>query len=992
MRVLARVVVFLALAVLLPSAVHAQASLTGVVRDTSGAVLPGVTVEAASPALIEKVRTAVSDGNGRYQIVDLRPGTYTITFTLAGFNAVRREGVTLSGSATIAVDADLRVGALEETITVTGEAPVVDVQTMTRQQVLSGELVDALPSARKYFGLARMIPGTTGGGSDVGGSAIQDVGQSVTVHGSRTVDQRVTVNGVNTMTLQAGGNIGGQTPDVGSAAEVTVDTTSLSADLPTGGIRINFVPKDGGNNFNNSTFFTFSNEAMQGNNFSDELRAAGLATPNAIVKNWDLNESVGGPFKRDKVWFWFSARINEVENEAAVFANKNAFDPTKWLYEPDESRAGVNKGYQINSSIRVTWQASARNKIAGTYKADKWCNCPNNISATVAPEAARDRRFPRLAQEHLEWTSPVTNRLLLEAVGLHLYERWGNMHLRVKGGSLEDAAQEAALRQMVSVQEQSSGLRYRALDTYNNTRVPSFTYRAAASYVTGSHAVKVGFNRTHGYLEEYNYALIPYSYRFNNGIPNQITERASPYLSRTNLNNDLGLYAQDRWTMNKLTVMGALRFDYFATGFPEQTLGPAPLTPSRNITFPEASNISWKDMTYRSGLAYDMFGNGKTALKVSFNKYLLGQTLNGLGRDPNPVLALETSTTRSWTDSNRNFVHDCDLVNPAQNGECGPIANTAFGTLRPGATFDPDLIGGWGHRQTNWEFSSSVQHELMRGVALDVGYFRRIWANFRVTDNLALSPADFTEFSMRVPTDSRLPDGGGYTVTGLFNVRPEKFGASENLNTLSDKYGKQIEHWNGFDVTLSARLQNGAMFQAGISSGKTIEDNCEIVAKLPEMNLPTGSNWRPGEYCHTEEPMLTQFKTYGVYTVPKIDVQVSGTFRSSPGTDIQANFTANNAYLAANSTLGRPLAGGAASQNIQIIPTDFRFTDRRNELDIRLGKVVRVGRTRSVVSLDVFNALNSDAAILRNETFASWLRPTQILNARLMKVSVQFDF
>ena len=271
--------VFLLSTLLIPTTAFAQGSIGGLVKDSTGAVLPGVTVEAASPVLIEKVRTTISDSSGRYQIVDLRPGSYTITFTLPGFNTVKRDGVIVAGSGNVAVDADLRVGALEETVTVTGETPVVDTQSITQQRVLNSEMVDALPSARNYFGLARMIPGTLGGGNDVGGSLIQDVGQSVIVHGSRNVDQRVTVNGVSTMTLQAGGNIGGQTPDVGSASEVTVDTNSLSADLPTGGVRINFVPKDGGNRFSNSTFLTFANESLQGDNFSDELRTAGLGTP-----------------------------------------------------------------------------------------------------------------------------------------------------------------------------------------------------------------------------------------------------------------------------------------------------------------------------------------------------------------------------------------------------------------------------------------------------------------------------------------------------------------------------------------------------------------------------------------------------------------------------------------------------------------------------------------------------------------------------------------
>jgi hypothetical protein len=401
----------------LPALASAQATLTGVVQDPSGGVLPGVTVEASSPALIEKVRTAVTDGNGRFQIIDLRPGLYRVTFSLAGFSTVVRDGVELTGSAVVRVDADLRVGTVQETVTVTGEAPTVDVQTVTRQQVLSNEMIDALPTARNYVTLARLIPGTQGGGNDVGGSELQGTGGSVTIHGSRNVDQRVTLNGINTMTLQAGGNVGGQIPDVGSAQEITVDSSGLSAEMATGGVRINFIPRDGGNTFANSTFFTFSNGGLQGSNFTQRLKDAGLGTPNAVKQNWDLNESFGGPIRRDRVWFWFSTRYNEVANYAPVFVNKNAFDATKWLYEPDTSQRGINKGYSFNNSLRMTWQATPRNKIAGTYKVDRWCQCPNFISATRAPEAGYDRRFPRLRQEHLEWTSPVTNKLLLEAVG-----------------------------------------------------------------------------------------------------------------------------------------------------------------------------------------------------------------------------------------------------------------------------------------------------------------------------------------------------------------------------------------------------------------------------------------------------------------------------------------------------------------------------------------------------------------------------------------------
>ncbi|MBM3818635.1 MAG: TonB-dependent receptor [Acidimicrobiia bacterium] len=991
MRTCVKVFGVLLVSVLVPSAAHAQASIAGVVRDTSGAVLPGVTVEAASPVLIEKVRTTVTDGNGRFQIVDLRPGSYSVTFTLPGFNAVRRDGITLSGANTSTVDAELRVGSLEETITVTGEAPTVDVQTTTRQSVLDNETIAALPTSRNYATLARLIPGTNSNVNDVGGSAIQDVGGSTTIHGSKNTDQRVTLNGINTMTLQAGGNIGGQIPDVGSAAEITVDTSSLSAEMPTGGVRINFVPKDGGNTFSNSTFLTFSNDSLAGDNFSDELRAAGLGTPNKVLKNFDLNESFGGPFKRDRVWFWFSTRYNFAHTQAAVFRNRNEFNPNEWLYVPDTSRPGVNKGNITQNSIRVTWQASAKHKIAGTYKVDRWCNCPNNVSATVAPEAGRDRRFPRLRQEHLEWTSPLTNRVLVEAVGMHLYERWGNMHYRVDGGSLESAQQEQAVPLMISVVEQTTGMRYRSQNSFNNTAVPNFAYRAAMSYVTGTHNVKVGFNRTHGYQVTRTYNFQPVEYRFNNGVPNQVTVWATPFQNRNHLDNDLGFFAQDRWTLNRTSIGLAIRYDYFGTSFPEQTVGPSAMTPNRNITFPELENTSFKDLTYRMGLSYDIFGTGKTALKLAANKYLLGQTLNGIGgASTNPIQRLVNSTNRSWNDANRNFVPDCVLTNPAQNGECGPLANQAFGTAVPGATYDPDLLGGFGNRQYNWEFSAGVQHELIPRVSLDVGYFRRVWGNFAVTDNLLLGPQDFDYFSMTAPRHPELPGGGGYTIEGLRNVKPAMFGRVQDFNTLSDKFGKQIEHWNGFDITVNARLQNGLTMQAGTSTGRTTEDNCEVVAKLPEMD--SGNNMRPLGYCHRETPWQTQFKGYAVYTVPRVDVQVSGTLRSTLGNNYNANFTATNAILASSSTLGRPLSGNAANISIALLAPNSTFIGRRNELDLRFGKIVRVGRIRNVISLDLFNALNSDALISVNQSFASWLRPTEILNARLMKVSYTLDF
>jgi hypothetical protein len=1029
MRVLAKAALVLSWTLLTPALALAQASIAGVVRDTSGAVLPGVTVEASSPVLIEKVRTTVTDGNGRYEIIDLRPGSYAVTMSLAGFTTFRRDGVTLVGAGTTTVDAEMRLGTLQETVTVTGEAATVDVASVTKQTVLDQEFIQMLPTSRNYGNLGRLATAVVTNRTDDVGNVLGDPMPSLSVHGSRNVDQRITLNGVNTSTLQAGGNIGGATPDVGAAAEVTIDTVAVNADLPTGGVRINFIPRDGGNTFASTNFFAFANDSMVGDNVTDRLRSLGLGTPDKPIRNVDVNLTFGGPFVRDRFWFWASARHTIADSQpAGVFVNRNAYDVTKWTYAPDTSRPAANLGVWHSLQFRGTIQATQRNKIAFTWREQNYCRCPDRVSATQAPEAAPDRRFPRLQQQHAEWTSPMTNRILVEAVGMHFYERWGNMHPRVAngnffvpGGSLQDPAHVDALQRLIPVLEQSTGMLYRggnAFNTnvnnnyWNTTRVPNYFYRAALSYVTGTHNVKTGFNRVHGYLHQKFYNFQPYTYRFNNEVPNQVTIWATPWENRANLDNDLGFFVQDRWTLDRWTLHGGLRLDVFQSSFPEQRIGPGLLVPNRDLVFPARDNLDWKDVTYRSGATWDVFGTGRTAFKITLNKYLQGQGLNTVAIDPAPGNLLVQSANRSWNDANRNYVPDCvlDARVPGPNGECGALSNTDFGALssRPAATFSEDLIAGWGHRPYNWEFSTSIQHEIAPRLSVDVGYFRRWFGNFRVTDDLAVSAEDFDAFSVTVPSDSRLGENSGRQLTGLYNLKPSAFGRPvQNYNTLSDEYGKQTEHWNGVDVTLNARLENGLMAQGGISTGRRTMDRCEVYAKLPEMllgvadsgiNLGNDNNnvWLPGQWCEQAEPFQTNVRFLGAYIVPRVDVLVSATFSSSPGPLVAANFVATNAYLAGNSTLGRGLAGGQANMTVNIVEPGSLFVERLNELDLRVGKVVRYGRTTSTINLDVYNALNGDAIRTINNAYASWIgpgyRPTGVLLPRFFKVSATFDF
>ena len=476
----------------LPAAAFAQASIEGVARDSSGAVLPGVTVEAASPALIEKVRSVVTDGSGQYKIIDLRPGTYTVTFSLPGFNAFKREGIELAGAFAATVNAELRVGELNETITVTGETPVVDVQNARQQTVMGSEVLNTIPTGRTQFANAVLVPGISSSFQDVGGANnLAAAASSLTIHGSRGGDQRVTVAGVPMANLELTGNSSNFVPNMASVQEMTVDTAAGTAEQETGGVRMNLIPREGGNGFSGSLFGTAANASFQGSNYSDDLSRRGLRTPDEIKLNYDFNPAIGGPLAQDKVWFFSAARFVKNENYVGgVLANLNAGDPTKWLYQADPDTRGVYNLSQEAVNTRVTWQASQRNKFSVFYDHQWRCWC-RRTNVNVSPESASTYHFPGLNMSTVTWTSPMTNRLLVEAS----FSRRGERFV-VTQPDVGDP-----FRTLIPVVEQSSGLVYRGLITNNsgngqpfidNTTTP-VSALASLSYVTGAHAFKVGF-------------------------------------------------------------------------------------------------------------------------------------------------------------------------------------------------------------------------------------------------------------------------------------------------------------------------------------------------------------------------------------------------------------------------------------------------------------------------------------------------------------------
>jgi hypothetical protein len=1009
------------------------ASIVGVVKDSSGAVLPGVTVEASSPVLIEKTRETVTDGEGRYRFAELRPGTYAVTFTLAGFAPFKRDGLELTQNFVATINAELRVGTLTETVVVTGETPLVDARSVAKGAVINSATLTALPTSKSVGSMLAFVPGAVSpaNGVDTGGTKGEQ-SVRISVFGARPNDMRQMTNGMQYTNLNGDG--GGRLYFVNpiTIQENVIDLGAAgSAQYQFAGAVVNTIPREGGNQWSGAVFGAYTNHSLQSDNLSTDLQAKGLTVVNGVRNIGDLNALIGGPIVKDKWWFVTSGRYSgSTLRAASLFHDANAglspTNPSYWAYAADTQPVDPEERNR-NFQVRTTFQFNTRDRFGASTDFQRHFRDQafGQLDQGIARIEANAAMCHNDSLTQFTWSRPQSNKLLFEGggtVGLNTFGT-ANFGVKLDGSDYEPCGQSSPFR--VNIADAARGPSYHGVGVIGIGVSDQFNARFATSYVTGAHNVKAGFTILRGDVtgnsinRADDVAGLPISYTFTSGVPSSMTLFASRN-SEAHLKHDLSLFAQDQWTLRRLTLNVGLRFDWLrsrvaAVNNPANALFAA-------YSSPAVDDVpNWRDLNPRVGAALDLFGNGKTAIKGGINRYVAGASTT-VAQTFGP--AANFSTSRTWTDANGNFFPDCNLKNAAQQdlrasgGDfCGPYATPSVGTFSNSTSVaDPAFVSGWGKRGYNWRATATVEQQLSTRMALAATYARTIYGGFTVTDNLNLTPGDFDPYCITVPTDSRLARSG-QQLCGLWDQRVNV--ATSNLVTFADNYvnasqfsgfsqSAQTEHFNGFDLQLTARLPRRGTVAGGWSVGNTIQNtaisanggqinnafsNCFVVDNPEQLTSQVSP-------CAVDTPYQHRFRFNGSFELPWGGIQVAGVYQDLPGPLIAANVTYTSAQINAQSTgaLGRALR--LNTRTIDVNAPFSMFGDRFREFDARASKLVSVGGRRVQLNLDIYNLFNaSTGTFIQNAysapgaaTASPWLRPTQVMDGRFMKFSAQFDF
>jgi len=979
---------------LLCTPAQAQSAIAGTVRDPSGAVLPGVTVEASSDVLIEKTRSVVTNGQGQFTVVDLRPGVYSLSFSLPGFSPFKRDGIELPANFTATINAELKVGGLEESVTVSGQSPVVDVQSAARTTVLSRDTLDSIPTGRTIQSVGQLVVGVTLNVPDVGGSrAMQQTYMSV--HGLSSSQVTTQVDGMMVNGLDGDGAVQNYFNNMMSQ-EMAYQTAGAGTDVSGGGVRLNMIPKEGGNRYSGAFFGAWSDGRWQSDNLTQSLRARGLSVPDRISKIYDFNASFGGPLKKDRLWFFTSARRWGVNAPIADTYFTPPGSDYSSTYPLCTSHAiaceqGIDDQHIKSALLRGTWQLSPRNKL-GMYYDRVGKDRGHGMNAGDDPATASQIwTSPDYSTGSVKWTSTATNRLLVEGGFSFNIERY---NITNQPG-INQPRGTPGWYANVSRRDLNRSTHWASLDQNQGQYPDRYNLQGSGSYVTGSHNIKVGAQWSGGPYRRTRVGNADLVQRYRNGVPDSVQVFNTPIEWTDRVNADLGVYAQDAWTLKRLTVNFGTRWEYFSSEVSPSVSPAGRFVPTRN--FDTIPMPVWKDLAPRFGVVYDVFGDAKTAVKFGINRYEQAQTIN-FADQFNPLVL--TSAVLSWTDLNHDDIAQGELGCVYQTPGCE--INFAqmpqnFG-VRALVSPNPDI-----KRVYNIETTLGVQHELLPGVQVNAGWFHREFRNLPRQTNVLQSFSDYTLVNVVSPLDG--------SVIPMYNVSQAALTRVGNVVFTDDT---QREWYNGYEASFTARLPRAASLFGGVTSERMLWTLCN-----------EESNPNNLLYCDARNsgiPFRTQLKLSGSY--PLIyGVTVSGTFQSIPGYLLGTNIPSPTALPSVTQPAGvgtvwsispttryaadciGPCTPGAlvipnmraANLSVPLAPPGTEYAERVNQLDVSFAKWFQTRAGRVQGQLDLFNVLNRSAVLsVRSLNFPtastpspSYLQPSSVLQGRILRLAMQ---
>ncbi len=1017
---------------LFASIASAQSTISGQVKDSSGAVMAGVKVEAASPALIEGSRTVTTDGSGRYAVVDVRPGTYTITFSMQGFTQVK-EQVEVPSNVTVPVDGVMQIGAVGQTVEVQAQVATVDVENVAHPEVLSRTDMDSLPTARNMQSIGSYVPGVHLNAPDVGG--YQQIEQTyMSAHGEPATRDTYLLDGMRVNTMQLDGLIQIYI-DNELLSESTYQTSNVTAEVQGGGVYTNLVPKDGGNDFHGSLYLGYTPAQFVGNNVNQSLitraQANGLSTfagQSAVNRIEDFDGSVSGPIIKDKLWFVLGGRkqLSFIQS-AGSFYNNGA--------------PGIERSYIYTGDLRLTWQINSKNKWSAMWIRD-WKTKENDVVTDaggytdINPAVSTLERMPKMYYIlQTRWTGTLTPKLILQS-GFSLTKLDYNINNHSGNNYTPGSAAWYA-----NATELDGALLHRSVaggvETFS--KYDRYVWNAMGAYITGSHQFKFGVTDDWGIDQLDNLATGDAYYNYLNGVPLSITAFNTPTYQHFRLKADLGLYGVDTWHVKRLAITAGLRWEYLDNYIEKQEAPAGRFVPARSFPQIDCTTVKglscFKNWSPRVGVIYDVFGNHKTAVKAGVGKYnspVVTSNLNAF----NPMYTASQSIqwlNHPTTACETNGVTPGCI--PAGSGfgdqNIGLNTNPRFGLLN-NMSMDPNF-----KREYQWEYSAGIQQEVMHGVTANFNWFRTADYQQPLVDNYAVPQSAYTPVQIVNPLD-------GTPIT-VYNLQSAFFGLTPQLHETNAPQSLRRNIYNGIEASTTARLPHGAF----VFGGWTVENQTDVACDITTNSSGTALN-DPNSLRFCDQsgglfqslgkidgvPWRNEFKLQGNVPV-KWGVEVNASLYSDPV------FSTNYAMSIAASSTGPPLPlsvftgdqqgyktvnwtispatkypldckcpnpGGVVdpgltqgSATIQLIAPGSRLTPRLTQFDMGARKVFRIRERYTLMAeMQVYNIMNASTVTIESQSLGTKVAPylsggpggnaSTILNPRMFRVSMQFKF